>query len=168
MYPMKISKSFHKIQKKTNIDIFYHLPITNFFVPFHSVTWSYPSQNVSRWTLRKSWNDNIISLLFTKKMWKFLIEGIYYLYISLVALKRADKRFWRKCECLDSKHPVDSGSYIKSENKETSNQEILLNIYNLTFVENTCLQVIFRPCILSFWNQYFNLKKTKKFFKVNV
>ena len=37
--------------------------------------------------------SNIIFLLFTMKMRKFLIKGIYYLYISLVALKRADKRF---------------------------------------------------------------------------
>ena len=98
-------------------------------------------------------------------MRKFLIGGIYYLYISLVALKRADKSL-KECEYLDSKHPVDSGSYIKSENKETSIQEILLTIYHVTLVENNCLQVTFGPCILSLWNQHFNLKKTKKLFKM--
>ena len=35
-------------------------------------------------------------------MRKFLIEGIYYLYISLVALKRADKRFEENVNVLTS------------------------------------------------------------------
>ena len=35
-------------------------------------------------------------------MRKFLIEGIYYLYISLVTLKRADKRFEENVNVLTS------------------------------------------------------------------
>ena len=92
MYPMKISKNFHKIQKKNN-NIFLLLTSSKrlCFIPLKHMKPSFARYNKMN-TLKILKNQYYISFI-TKKIRNFLIVGIYYLHISLVALKRADKGF---------------------------------------------------------------------------
>ena len=130
MYLMKTSRSFHKIQEKSNIQKSFQLKIDMIYL---LQAFLFSSTNLYQFILRKmsqdeaskeSWNITLYSFLLRndeKFKQKAFIISRYHCWPW-----KGPKRFWIEHKCLVGQHPVDSNSHIKPEIKRNFNSRNIM------------------------------------------